>query len=451
LPEHYQGWSFETDQRGQVLVARDDQARQRWRLTRGISRPEEQFLSAGPQRVTFHDRLVGWSNGHRLLIAADVEPERNPPRILWEESLAPTPLSSGNGVVAIPAPQGRIVVNRGAGNVFRQDALPGTTGILAAITDSAVIYHNGRKLFAADPLTGRLLWSRTDLPRIPFQVAADDQVVAVAGLSHPLAPALGSVTLLRTSNGEQIGTVDAPVGVIEWIGGGRVLRSEDPSRPSTGPMPLELYDLVRGETIWKTELARPAAIRVWNQSEVFALEENRRLTVRSATDGAVRWTQELSLEVAAEALFVQPWKDRYLIVVGSTSPPPAQPGSARVVGFDNHHVPINGHVAALNRRSGEILWTHRVEDTAFDTSQPAGWPILLFAGRMYITPRAPAAPLPSYLTTTLFDKQTGKLIISVEEPSNIGTYFVDADPDRNRISVNFLTWSGDMRYTGRKE
>lgn len=447
VPDHYQGWSFETDRTGLVLVARDDQARQRWRLTRGNSGQGDQFYQPGQHQVHLHGHLVGWSNGTHFQIAADIEPDKNAPRVLWDESLL-APGSSGGANMAFFANQrAPLVIRQGRRNqisVISQGS--GGPGALIAITDCAVIYHNGRKLIAADPLTGKLLWSRKDLPPLPSQILADDRLVAVTGQNHQPAEDRGTIRFLRAVDGEQTAAVDMPSGVIEWVGSHRVMRWVDGAPLPTRSTSVELFDVARGESVWKAELARPAAIRVGNDAEVFTIEENRRLTVRNLSDGAIRWTRDLTLAVAAESLFVQRWKDRYLVTVGVTSP---QPDVPRVVGFDGQHVPIDGHVLAVDRRTGELLWTNRVEPTAYNTSQPVGWPVLVFAGQMYVTPRANAAPIAPRLTTTLFDKETGKLVYFVEEPSHIGTYFVDVEPERDRVTANYLNWSLVLRYTGK--
>src|SRR6185295_13549151 len=113
-----------------------------------------------------------------------------------------------------------------------------------------------------------------------------------------------------------------------------------------------------------------------------------------------------------------------------TSVQPAQPANPRVLGFDEQHVPISGYVAALNRETGELLWQRPINEpatdpTAFDVSQPAGWPVLLFAGRMFVNP-PPGAVVPGFaanqgqrLTVTLIDKETGEPIYSREETSNV--------------------------------
>jgi hypothetical protein len=393
-----------------------------------------------------HDHLIGWFSATHLTIAADLEPERESPRVLWEESLLPPGVQVKvnpffNGIRLMPNqrnPRNPLLIQ----NAWHSG--------LAAITDSAVLYYRGGKLFAADPLTGELVWSRKDYPGERSQIYADDRRVAVtdAGITEQ---GRSTLALLRIVDGRELERVAPPTGILAMLGGSRVLRSEDPSQPAAGPVPLELADLATGERLWTAELARPALIRVWNQSEIFVLEENRTLSVRNVADGAVRWKQELSLEAEPETLLVQPWRDRYLVIAAHTSPRPVQPGSARVSRFTSDGVELTGRVMALDQKTGELLWAETVEDTAFDVAQPAGWPILLFAGRLHVQPRQGAVPVAPYVTRTLIDKRTGKVLSSVEEQSNIHMYSVDAEPERNRIWVNFGGWSRVFRYTRPEE
>lgn len=465
-PAHYQGWSFEVDQQGTMLFARDELGRRKWALHRSLVQPNFIDSQPGMHRIHLNGHLIAWSAGTSFLVAADIEPQQQPPRILWQESLMPPAANNGlagqNRMMAIQRAQLMArprVIQRNNPFAF---ALPTGVGALVAITETGVIYHNGRKLFAADPLTGKLLWSRKDLSRVLLEILADDDAVAM--LEQDIQqPGEGppTVNLLRTIDGEFLSLAEPPKGIVEWIGGSRVITSDEPARRGAGVTSLELRDVVRGERIWAAELARPAAIRVWNQAEIFTLEENRRLTVRNLHDGTIRWTQDLTLnDVAVETLYLQRWKDRYLVILGAATPPPAAPGNVRIVGFDAQHVPLyGGYVAALDRETGQLVWQTGLSEpvgdpTGFDVSQPAGWPALLFAGRMFVQP--PAAPIPGFavqqsqrLTVTLIDKRTGKPIYSREEPSNIGDYFVDLEPERNRMTVNF-NWSVELHYGAKR-
>jgi outer membrane protein assembly factor BamB len=467
VPAHYQGWSFETDQLGSLLIARDEVARQRWVLQRPNTAPGLPGFGAETQpafhRVHLGEHLVGWSAGTSFLVAADLEPQRAAPRVLWQESLLPP-----DGYNS--PEQNRALIQQQARNMARRGMLinpgfianvPAGAGALVAVTDQGVIYHNGRKLFAAEPLTGKLLWSRRDLSRSLLDIQADDRTVSLLSQDWQ-ANRNGAAALqrVRTVDGESLPVAELPTGIVEWIGGSRVLVSEDTALPASGPVPLALKDIAGGEPVWRAELARPAVIRVWNQSTVFTLEEHRRLTVRSLEDGTVRWSQELSLDLKPDALFVQPWKDRFLVIAGVTALPPAQPGTPRVLGFDPQHESLSGYVLALKQDTGELVWQTPINEpaadpTAFDLSQPAGWPVLLFAGKMFVTPPAGAA-VPGFaanqqrLTATFIDKETGRRIYAREEPSNAQMYFVDVDPDLNTLTANFLTWSVELRYKRRK-
>ncbi len=463
VPAHYQGWSFETDQTGTMLIARDEVARQRWVLQRPNVTPAAPGFGSDAlpafHRVHLGEHLIGWSVGTSFVVAADLEPQRAGPRVLWQESLL-----AADGVNSpeqnrmlqqqrIMARR-RVLINPGFNFIA-----PAGTGSLVAVTDQAVIYHNGRKLFAADPLTGQLLWSRRDLSRSLLEIHADDRTVALLSQDWQANNAAPMLHLVRTVDGESLPAAELPAGNVEWIGGSRMLVSEDTSLPAAGPVPLALRHAAGGEPVWSAELARPAVVRVWNQSEVFTLEENRRLTVRNLEDGAVRWSQELSLDLKPDALFVQPWKDRYLVIAGITA---RQPGTPTVLGLnDNHNESLSGYVVALKQDTGELVWQTPINEpatdpTAFDLSQPAGWPVLLFAGRMFLATPA-GAVVPGFaanqaqrLTATLIDKETGRRIYAREEVSNVQMYFVDVDPDLNTLTANFLTWSVELRYKRRK-
>jgi len=458
VPEHYQGWSFETDPQGTMLVARDAQASYRWRLTRPAGGgPAQQFFGEVPvglHRVHLFDHLVGWSAGTEFIIAADLEAEHATPKTLWQESLLPAGTDASDLAGQINFQRARPLFARRRLMMNSMPMATGGAGELIAITRSAVIYQNGRKLCAADPLTGQLLWSRGDFPAGNLTLsAADDQLVTQLETQSGtmLSPPLRR---FRAVDGEMLPTVSSLPGALEYIGGSRVVRY-NPTRTAESPKSLELYDLAAGKPVWQADLAQPAVIRIWNQTEIYTFEENRRLTVRNLADGAIRWTRDVEVTVPIEVLYVQHWKDRVLAVLGTLKPAPATPGSARAVGFDANHIPLAGYVLSAARDTGEIHWQTAINElptdpTAFDAWQPPGWPVLVFAGKLFPVP-APgiAAPIIPRITATLIDKETGRVVYGVEEPSNIGTYFVEADPERNRLTANFLTFAVELHYTGK--
>lgn len=455
VPQHYQGWSFETDQQGTMLFARDHLARQRWRLSRAASgrQPQQVFgeVPAGMHRVHLFDHLIGWSTGADFLIAADLEAEEAAPKILWHDSLVPPGTDPSEFANHVILRRGAIARRR----MFVNPATQQRGGELVGITRSAVVFHNGRKLVAAEPLTGKLLWSRNDLPAGNLAIsAADDQAISLIEAARAGDAAAPMVRRLRAIDGEPLPAVPSPRGVVQWIGGSRVLHLVPGKTPDL-PRSLELLDLDRGEPVWQADIAAKSVLRSWNQSEVYVLEENRRLSLRDLADGAIRWTQEFDFQVSVEAMFAQPWKDRVLIVLGSTTPAPAIPGSGRAVGFNPHDVPISGYAVAVEHATGAIAWQRAInelptEPTVFDPTQPTGWPVLVFAGRLFVTPEANnQGPIVPRLTATFIDKQTGQTKLGIEEPSNIGMYFIECDPDRDRLKANFANIGYEFHYTGK--
>ncbi len=428
IPPHYRGWSFHTDANATILVAADAEGRQQWRLTHPMI-PEMQIfggnvvIAPGVQRIRLYNHLIAWSTGTRIVVAADLEANRDAPRILWSESL-----TAANEFAIRPFEGGR----------YREN--------LAALTDTAVIYHNGRTLFAADPTTGNLLWSRKDFAA-QSAISADAVSVVLSDHDHHLGSS-GAVTVIRSTDGAILSRQDAaPTKSVIWRGGGRQLLADDgPNVPRTR-LSLRMQDLVAETTVWQTELAASIAPYILTDSELFTVEENRRLTVRNLQTGEVRWSKDIELITPAEALWVQAWKDRYLVTVGKTTPDP----ETRVMGIDGQQAPIDGQVLAFDRQTGEQLWSTRVEATAYDVTQPAGWPVLAFVGKKIIPPKPLVAPVITRLTATFIDKRTGKVVFSKDETANpnISTYIMQVDPDRNRFVANFLAWTLELHYTGK--
>ncbi|MFO0916734.1 MAG: PQQ-binding-like beta-propeller repeat protein [Planctomycetaceae bacterium] len=436
IPPRYRGWSFHTDANATMLVASDGEGRQQWRLNHPVISELQLFggnlAFPGLQKICLQDHLVAWSTGMRLIVAADVEPEREQPRILWT-----APIMTAGEFEVRPRIFGTGLGQFGNG---RQ------RGDLVAIVDSAVVYHNGRTLFAAELTTGNPLWSRKDLSAQSF-VSADARAVVLSDRGHHLASS-HSVTVLRTSDGAVLSRQEAPpTKSVLWRGGSRQLTLDEGQASPDNRLPLQLDDLVLEKTIWNAELTSPIRPLILNDSEIVTIEENRRLTVRDLLTGEIRWSKDLDVTLPVETMWVQPWKDRYLITVGKARPSL----ELRIDSIDGQQSPIDGFVFAIDQQSGEQLWSARVEATAYDVTQPAGWPVLGFVGRKVIPPKHLPAPVTTKLTATFIDKRTGNIVFSKDESANpnISTYLIQIDPDRNRFVANFLAWSLELHYTGK--
>jgi len=188
------------------------------------------------------------------------------------------------------------------------------------------------------------------------------------------------------------------------------------------------------------------------------LEPGGRLTVLDLADGGLAFRRELAgIPRGFERLFVQPWRDRYLVLAGASegedpSGAVALPLEQLLLG-GGAAAPLSGVVWAVDRVDGRPLWPGPavIDQQCLHTSQPPGLPVMVFCRRLKIGDRDPSA-----LSLLCLDKRTGHAVleddrIELEQRPN-GDCSLSGDPSAHTVTVSDLGTTGGsltLTFTGR--
>jgi outer membrane protein assembly factor BamB/tetratricopeptide (TPR) repeat protein len=343
----------------------------------------------------------GWGIG-QLLIVQDggdlygVTPlddggEANP-RFLWHIDLLPAEEVASNDIV--------MPIGRGMAGLFTDrtsmiDHLGRPVARIVAVQPGSICCLDRGSLTAYDPLTGRLLWRRTDAA--PADSGSGDESLVV------LLDRRGKrVEFLRTLDGKQIAErrLAAKSSELKWLEGrDALIQSVDP-----GGMRVTRIDLLANEIKW-TRLFATASHLVRLDSGRYALAEpDGTCQLLNAATGVPVTTEKIAGTEHCLQLYATGDEQRYYIAF---SKPFADSENVRPNGQrdDSRNPLVNGMITAFDRMSGKLLWSRRFDDGVFELDQSRVAPALVFSYRHVEKGDDEGIPWP-YLHA--IDKRTGR-------------------------------------------
>ena len=244
-------WQLQIDQSREFLYARDASQRLLWKFA----------LKETGVPVPYIDGHAAYSCGHLLVVSMgnqfvvlDTMSTPGEPKLLWKLSyyeITADPLITGIQLRPVIGPGGkrRSVVTDVSGQPL---------GEVAAVTSNCLYYQVGTHLYAADVLTGKILWERRGV-QPGLEIFGDDQYLFV------VSPEGEHVRLIRSSDGEDLGTRPIPPAYYRLHTSGRrtVLLNRDRAIPL-----LASVDLVTSGVVWKEEFQEPALGSIIGDDEI---------------------------------------------------------------------------------------------------------------------------------------------------------------------------------------
>ena len=450
----FEGWSFETDSQVTMLTARDPKLRVVWRLPLLGSSDESR---GQPSQIHIRGRRLAFSSGMWLCVMEAMN-SQEPPRVLFDQSLRPSSLTIARSME--PTLERRLLPN---GRRFQliSDAR-GTAGFLVGLSDEVLCYQLDNRLFAADPETGRVLWSWTGPPFAKADATVDKFLV----INTPTNPANGAL-LLRTRDGSLLERHQgSPHDMPLWFRGTRRLsqRNVDPDQRL-----FEMRDYEGDHVIWQSQHPAGSVPSLIEDDELAILEPNGNLLILNLATGEHRLTVELPAkrpQKGAGNLAVQRTEDRYLVVAGVSpkntelrriSPlnigSPRDFGPAQIMGSPSIAAfTLDGFVCSIRRKEATLEWAVPVNDLAFDTAQSSHLPVLVLAAWQSDMDRISGFPLSPRLSVLVLDKRTGRKVYEKQEamtPIGRGVQFNPMIDDR-KLVIDFYNWQLNLTFLAPK-
>lgn len=419
---------------------------ERWRL-RLTQTQFQQIAQANNQghRVKFNFQSLGHlvilQLGHMVFAIDPLSPRG---RVIWEKNLSSLPGSTGT----MPTYQSLTIDPRD--NSIQLLYIDGWTqrlGEMGVLTGGIVCLPMRDELVAVDPLSGRVLWKRSDVnSRSAF--FGDEQHLYVVHL-NPDGSAAGT-RVFRAYDGVLVNTVpDFSKHYDRRIRQqGRTLLTS--SLDAKNALTLRLVDLFDGKDLWRQTY--PAGTLILNSEDARlggVIEPDGSVHVIDLLERKEVLTTKINPRDLAGALAVHLLADQdafYLAVNGPADPnigpfqggvqPNVQPGSGL------RSIPVNGEVYAFNRATGKLQWQNEVKNQHLILSLFDELPVVLFTARYQYQNPPPIRQWVMKHTATAIAKRSGKRWYDAENLPQ-GMFFHTLSMDHRTGKIEFT--GGNLR------
>ena len=300
--------------------------------------PELNFVSA-------QGHLLLVNLGSELLAIDTLRSQGNGNPVLWTQELTELGPNMFNGQ---PIQAKEIPLPWGASRHVPAPVDGGQTiGIVGPLLDRCVLVERSRDLTAFDPVTGETLWSRRGIEP-GSEIFGDEEVLVIV----PPDTAGDSVqaTILRSMDGEELGTRKLPKSIHRWAYCGR--RCLAGRVESDGRLSFVLSDPWKDkELVLATFKSGVKATLIGDDAAAF-LEPSGRFLMVALADGSHMIDQQLEPEDALDNIVVQRTPDQYVLFANRASrgSSPNMPTPQGMVGLDSGMALANGHIYCVRSR-----------------------------------------------------------------------------------------------------
>jgi hypothetical protein len=314
-------------------------------------------------------------------------------KVLWEKDLV-----RRRGTTALPS-----LRPDGDGGLV-EDYPDGSSRRVAGVgpvTTSAVCLLTREGLTGLDPISGRTLWLRGDVPPSARLFGDDRLLLAVETAADGKAV---STRAVRTGDGTAVAVHDFATLWKDHVRavGRRLLVREKGDR---GAVVLRLVDAASGKEVWKRAGAAGSLVLASEAPGLTGLvEPDGKVTVVEVATGKDVLNAELDPKRLAKAERVTLLGDtvNFYLAVTAAADADERPGSAFPPGTGV--VAVNGVLAAFDRDGGARGWEAEVGRKELLLGSVADGPALLLAAL------TPGSPREAGLDVLLLDKQSGQAV-----------------------------------------
>lgn len=312
-------------------------------------------------------------------------------------------------------------------------------GRVGPVLPGYVCYQQRGKLIAVDPLSGAKLWERFDLPEGTV-CTGDEEFVLL------FQPGSRSLEVLRSIDGAtvQTGTLPGPpAGVVLCRGRDAIVQESRDAR-----FHLARVDLISGATRWALSFpigSQPVPV---DQESLLVVQPDGTLQLLSIREGGVVAEHRINMPLRLERVETVIDERRiYIAVSGPVLSQRALQVNQIHGGFRNPL--IDGTLLAIDRYTGEKLWSTRLENESFPLDQPKVAPFLVLH---YRTPDPEALQSDTAISVVrCLDKRTGEIVLDYR--GGIGDIYTTVLPDFEQEWIDLQLPRQTIRfdYSGRPE
>ena len=285
-------------------------------------------------------------------------------------------------------------------------------GQIGAVTSSFVCLRTDDSLQGLDPVTGNVLWTRSDLGK-RTNIFADERTLFLVDSRN--GAETGSSRAIRGCDGASVQAPDFSSAFQQRprVLGRRLVISEyDP----TGALVLRLYDVPTGKDVWKKSMPPQAVVLKSEDPDLLAYVDPRgALSIvdlrvgREVFQGSVA---EAHIDKVQGGLLLDD-AGQYFVVLNKSNEQPVPGGGAASSNFSNlRAAPASGFVYAFDKATGRMDWYVQVSTQMILLEQFQQLPMLLFSANYRVPAGGPGSV--SNVTATLsIDKRTNKAAFGI--------------------------------------
>jgi outer membrane protein assembly factor BamB len=282
-------------------------------------------------------------------------------------------------------------------------------GSLGPVSPGGVVYQQRDVLKCVDPLSGEVLWVRTDLPPA-CELFGDEEFVFVADVSENVAH------VVRVVDGEIVGK--RPLDSSEWLltAGRNVAQLGNNTTGGNRVVNIRITDAWSQKALYDSEYTLGARFSVVEPGALAILEPSGKFQLVDVRTGQLTIDEQLSAVSDLQSIYAMPSGDDLLLAVSG----PVQ--QKQVVSINQADCPlINGPLYAFSLKTGQPLWPGPaiIRNRGLVLSQPPDSPMLVFADRKMTRDAETGGS--SQLRLLCLDKRTGQTVYRESLPENMAT------------------------------
>jgi outer membrane protein assembly factor BamB len=387
--------------------------------------------------ASMHGGLVVLSMGTQLMAIDTLRSgDSLANRVLWTEDLS----DQIGGMSSMQSVVPRAIGLKWGGTRFvPEDTFGRRYGTIGPVTTDGVFYQRLHDLYCVDPLSGKTIWMRKNVP-LGLDLFGDGEYLFAA------PPAKNGETLvLRASTGELLGTRRiAPIEDRMVTLGQKMLTWQ----PVEGQQSLEMRDLAADQVSWSFRFAAGSKAALVAQEVVGVLQPDGEFSLIRLADGQRLTQEKLIADKMLLGIYLLPWERGYILAT-----------HAAVTASSNQSVQpypntpdcplLTGRLYAFDRENGKPLWPApvKISQQGLLLSQPRDLPMLVLLRQM--TRPGPISSRDPRLSVLCIDKRTGKVVYDREDlpGTTVSSCSLSADPAQQRVTIALPNQEITLTYT----
>ncbi|WP_437201712.1 outer membrane protein assembly factor BamB family protein [Planctomicrobium sp. SH664] len=243
-------------------------------------------------------------------------------------------------------------------------------GNVGPLTQSLLCYTHRDQLIAIDPLSGRELWTRRNIPT-GSEILGDEHVVIVK------TPDSNELQLFRGSDGKSLGISTLPAGVIVSFerSGGDWGRFTPVVRRDQNGFEWSLVDLTSNEVHWKQTASTGTIWSCVNGQQVAFLTPERELSVFDPLSKTEILRVEVPETGGARQFTLLEYPEQWILATSSRDTDRRRFELQRLREFSQ--CPVDGVLVAIDRSTRQLAWSQSLKDFRLVSDPPGAWPVLV--------------------------------------------------------------------------